>query len=188
MRLFVDEHHHKHQHQKISSQQISIAMLLWGINFPKPLLFSNDQKDDTCFCVSTQVQPLRSHSPRRSTVKGTIRPHMRRSFVQSIPLLYIDTRMYSRRRISFTPAAKLHERRSRIDVFRPWLEVGCHVSCPGSPGRGASWAVEVGVRTGLRKVLGMLPSLAGIGVHICICGGSSCWKRGLVCRGATSVC
>ena len=134
------------------------------------------------------MQPLRSHSPRRSTVKGTKRPNMRRSFVQSIPMLHIDTRMHSRRCVSFTPAAKLHERRSRIDVFRPWLEIGCHVSCPGSPGRGASRAVESRVRIGVRKVLGMLRSLVGIGVHICIGSGSSGWKRGRVCRGATSVC
>ena len=103
-------------------------------------------------------------------------------------MLHIDTRMYSLRCISFTPAAKLHERRSRIDIFRPWLEVGCHVSCPGSPGSGASWAVEAGVRIVVRKILGMLRSLVGIGVHICICSGSSGWKRGRVCGRATSVC
>ena len=34
----------------------------------------------------------------------------------------------------------------------------------------------------------MLSSLVGIGIHICIRSGSSGWKRGRVCRGATSVC
>ena len=188
MNLFVEKHHHYRNTKKKPLPNISVAILLRGIIFPRSLLFFNDQKDDTCFCVSTQVHPLRSHSPRCSTIKGTKRPHIRCSFVQCIPVLHIDTRLYSRRCISFTPAAKLHERRSRIDVFRPWLEVGCHVSCPGSPGRGASWAVEVCVRTGVRKVLGMLRSLVGIGVQICICSGSSGWKRGRVCRGATSIC
>ena len=185
---FRREKHHHNRNSKNALPKISAAIHLRGIIFPKPLLYSIDQKDDTCFCVSTQVQPLGSQSPRRSAVEGTKWPHMRRSFVQSIPMLHIDTRLYSRRRISFAPAAKLHERRSRIDVFRPWLEVGCHVSCPGSPGRGASRAVEVGVRIGVRKVLSMLRSLVGIGVHICICSGSSGWKRGRICRGAASVC
>ena len=47
--------------------------------------------------------------------------------------------------------------------------------------------MEVGVCSVVRKTLGKLRSLLGIGVHICVCGGSSGWKGGRVCGRAASV-
>lgn len=67
------------------------------------------------------------------------------------------------------------------------LEIRCHVSCPVPPRIGAAGTVEVAVRRVVGKTPGMLPSLVGIGAHICVCGSSSSGKGGRVCRRATLV-
>lgn len=48
--------------------------------------------------------------------------------------------------------------------------------------------MEAGIRSVVRKTLGMLSGLVGIGAHICVCGGSSGGKAGRVCSRAASVC
>ncbi len=48
--------------------------------------------------------------------------------------------------------------------------------------------MKIGVRAVVRKTLGMLRSLVGVGAHISVCGDSSGGKRGRVCGWAACVC
>ena len=48
--------------------------------------------------------------------------------------------------------------------------------------------MKIGVRAVVRKTLGMLRSLVGVGAHIRVCGDSSVGKSGRVCRRAACVC
>ena len=47
--------------------------------------------------------------------------------------------------------------------------------------------MEVGVRSVLRIILGMLRRLVRVGIHIRVCGGSCGGKGRLICRSAASV-
>ncbi len=78
--------------------------------------------------------------------------------------------------------AKLHKRRRRVYVLRPWLEVGRCISCPIPPIGGTARTVEIGICSVVGETL---RSLVGIGAHVCVgCSGSG-GERGRVCRRAT---